>query len=51
MAGQSSHLSLKEATAMQERVQASGSHATTHGSKSSSGDTTHRKKKGMKEEC
>jgi hypothetical protein len=51
MAGQSSQLSLKEARAMQERVQASGSHAKSSGSKTSSGDSLHRKKsaKEMKE--
>ena len=36
MAGQSASLSLKEAKAMQERVQASGSHAKGNGGKSSS---------------
>jgi hypothetical protein len=48
MAGQSSQLTLKEACAMQERVQHSGSHALSHGgkkgSKTSSGDSTHMKK-------
>ena len=57
MSGQSAHLSLSEARAMQERVQASGSHAKTNGGKggkksmTSSGDSTHRKMKKMKEEC
>jgi porphobilinogen deaminase len=52
MAGQSSQLSLKEAKAMQERIQASGSHAKTHGSsKTSSGDSVHKKEKTKKEEC
>lgn len=48
MSGQSAHLSLKEAKAMQERTQHSGSHSKTHGGshKSSSGDSTHRKAKG-----
>ena len=32
MSGQSANLSLKEACAMQHRVQASNSHASTHGS-------------------
>jgi len=35
MSGQSAALTLKEACAMQERVQASGSHAKTHGGKGS----------------
>jgi len=48
MAGQSAHLSLKEARAMQERVQHSGSHAKTHGSKTSSGDSVHKKMKACK---
>jgi hypothetical protein len=56
MAGQSAMLTLKEAKAMQERVQASGSHAKTHGSSkkhmTSSGDSSHRKNVKMKkEEC
>ena len=58
MSGQSAHLSLSEARAMQERVQASGSHSKTNGGKSgkkksmtSSGDSTHRKMKTIKEEC
>jgi hypothetical protein len=58
MAGQSAHLSLKEARAMQERVQHSGSHAKSNGGgssnlqkdvKMSGGDSVHRKMKKMKE--
>ena len=49
MSGQSAHLSLKEAKAMQERVQASGSHAKSNGGgkkmKTSSGDSMHNKNK------
>ena len=46
MAGQSSTLSVKEARAMQNRVQHSGSQAKSGGgSKSMSGDSTHRKMK------
>ena len=46
MAGQSSQLTLKEAKAMQERVQASGSQAACKGSsKTSSGDSVHKKQK------
>lgn len=50
MAGQSAMLSLKEAKAMQERVQCSGSHAKTHGGKESSSSSSmpkesHRKMK------
>jgi len=37
MSGQSAHLSLKEAKAMQERIQHSGTHASTHGGKKSGG--------------
>lgn len=37
MSGQSAHLTLKEACAMQERVQASGSHACSNGGSSSGG--------------
>ena len=52
MSGQSAHLSLKEARAMQERVQASGSHAKTHGAGGSKSNNSMRKKpKEMKEEC
>ena len=46
MSGQSANLTLKEAKAMQERVQCSGSHAQTHGDggkKTSTGDSVHRK--------
>ncbi|MDR3392449.1 MAG: hypothetical protein P4L77_12030 [Sulfuriferula sp.] len=55
MAGQSANLSVKEAKAMQMRVQHSGSQAKSGGVKSSSGDSTHRKMtksmKSMKEDC
>lgn len=55
MAGQSAHLSLKEARAMQERVQHSGSHAKNNGTsgavKMSGGDSVHRKTKKMMKEC
>ena len=44
MSGQSAGLSLKEAKAMQERVQQSGSHAQHHGA--NSGDSVHKKKTG-----
>ena len=40
MSGQSSHLTLKEACAMQERVQASGSHASNNGGKGSKKSST-----------
>jgi hypothetical protein len=47
MAGQSAHLSMKEAKAQQECVQQSGSHAQTNGGKkksmTSSGDSVHKK--------
>ena len=49
MAGQSSQLTLKESKAMQERVQASGSHAKTHGKSSS--NEMHKKETKKKEEC
>jgi hypothetical protein len=49
MAGQSAHLSLKEARAMQERVQHSGSQAKSGGSvRTSGGDSVHRKMKACK---
>ena len=53
MSGQSANLSLKESKAMQERVQASDSHAKTHGGgRANSGDATHRKTKSTKkDEC
>ena len=59
MAGQSSQLSLKEARAMQERVQHSGSQAKSGGGsanmqgavKMSGGDSVHRKTKKMMKEC
>jgi hypothetical protein len=51
MSGQSANLTLKEAKAMQERVQASGSHAKTHGKSSSSSETMHKKESKKKEEC
>lgn len=37
MSGQSAHLSLKEAKAMQERIQVSGNHSQNHGGKKSAG--------------
>lgn len=46
MAGQSSQLSVKEARAMQNKIQHSGSQAKS--GSSNSGDATHRK---MKEKC
>jgi hypothetical protein len=57
MAGQSSQLSLKEARAMQMRVQHSGSHANSNGGKmgkkSMSSEGSHRKmrKEKMMEDC
>jgi hypothetical protein len=46
MSGQSAHLSLKEAKAMQERMQAAGSQAACKGEhKTSSGDSIHKKQK------
>lgn len=59
MAGQSAHLSLKEARAMQNRVQHSGSQAKSGGGstsmqgdvKMSGGDSVHRKTKKMMKEC
>ena len=51
MAGQSSQLTLKEAKAMQERVQASGSQAKGCGSsKKTSMPESHRKNKKMPKE-
>ena len=50
MSGQSSALSLKEAKAMQERVQASGSQAKSKGNRTSSGESLH-KKQPKKAEC
>jgi len=54
MAGQSAHLSLKEARAMQERVQHSGSQAKSGGSgnmKMSGGDSVHKKMPKKMKEC
>ena len=52
MAGQSANLSLKEARAMQERVQHSGSQAKSGGSvKMSGGDSVHRKMAKKIKEC
>lgn len=45
MSGQSANLSLKEACAMQHRIQHSGSQASSGSKKTSSGDSTHRKEK------
>lgn len=51
MSGQSASLSLKEAKAMQDRVQASNSQAKGHGSsKSASMPESHRKNKKMPKE-
>jgi hypothetical protein len=58
MSGQSASLTIKEACAMQERVQASGSHACNNGGSGSSkkmsmgkaSGATHRKKKEMMEQ-
>lgn len=49
MAGQSAYLSVKEAKAMQEKVQCGCNHSHDHGGngtkKTSSGDSIHRMKK------
>lgn len=50
MSGQSAHLSLSEARAMQCRVQASGSHASTHGSGGKKSGSKKMPKKEMKKE-
>ena len=51
MAGQSANLSLKEAKAIQMRIQHSGSQAKGSGGKSSSGDSTHVKKTKKMKDC
>lgn len=53
MSGQSAHLSLKEAKAMQERVQASGSQAKSGNSKGSASMESMRKmpKSKMMKDC